>query len=735
MNRQLFFYTIILILLVSLIGFVIQEGKELQVGSHELSNQTIQIHSLHKTLPNSAWQIFLDDINTNFHHPVTLMILQIVVIMAVSRFFGLLAVQVKQPSVIGEMIAGIVLGPSLVGEFYPEFSAYLFPKHSLDNLKVLSQVGLILFMFIIGVELDFKVMQNKAHKAFLISHISIAFCYFSGVILAYFLYQDFAPEKASFLEFSLFMGIAMSITAFPVLARIIQERELNKIPLGNIIIACAAVDDITAWCLLAGVITIVKVGDTFLNTFYVVVITVAFVWFMLRVVRPFLGRLSAGYSTKETLNKNVMAFLLLLLLICAFVTEILGIHAFIGAFLAGLCMPDNQRFKEVITNKLEDVSVVLLLPLFFTFTGLRTEIGLLNDVHLWVTAFVVMATAITGKFVGGALTSRLVGMSWQDSLIIGALINTRGLMELIVLNIGYDLGILSRELFAIMVLMALGTTFMTGPALNFLQKIFKMRLPSQTIITATDYNLLLSFGPSQSGSRFLNLASQFTYKDIHLISITALHITPSTQLSQIDAELFEREAFEPIKHTAESIGIPMQTKYKVSEDVGKDIINLTKKGSFDLLLVGATNAQNIYQKVGGIAKYCAENAPCDIAVFIDNKFETAGEILIFLSNEQDLFLLKLAKRFMDNVTHSLAIVYKSDLLPEIVNKITTLKMPARAIELVRLDDFMPVAVENVNLLLFSYDYWHKLCSQQTPWLAENLPPTLVVRKVKNNVEG
>jgi Kef-type K+ transport system membrane component KefB len=285
--------------------------------------------------------------------------------------------------------------------------------------------------------------------------------------LAYFLYNKYAPPGISFLSFALFMGIAMSITAFPVLARILQEKGLTRSKLGAMALTCAAVDDLTAWCILAAVIALAK-SESSISVLYTIGLAVAYILLMLKVVRPVLERLENVYANHEKKRTPIIALLFIILIMSSYTTSIIGIHSLFGAFIAGVIMPSGFSFRKIIIDKIEDVSLVLLLPLFFVITGLRTQIGLLNEAHLWVTFGWILLVAVSGKFGGSALAARMVGRSWKDSLSIGVLMNTRGLMELIVLNIGYDLGILSPEIFSMMVLMALVTTIMTGPSLDLI---------------------------------------------------------------------------------------------------------------------------------------------------------------------------------------------------------------------------------------------------------------------------
>lgn len=460
--KNLFFYVIIIGGFSALMYWIISIGQNLEQGRNVISNFTT----------GNSFQGFIDSFIESVQHPAGILLLQVTIIIIIARIFGWIFKKMGQPTVLGEILAGIVLGPSLFGLYFPEMSASVFPSQSIGNLQVLSQIGLVLFMFVIGMELNLNVLKNKAHEAVVISHASIIIPFAAGVGLAYFIYTSFAPEGVAFASFALFLGISMSITAFPVLARIIQERGMQKTRLGAIAITCAAADDITAWCLLAAVIAIVKAGS-FVSSIYTILLAVIYVVIMIKAVRPFLKKTGKSYEEKKKFDTSDIALFFIVLLISAFVTEIIGIHALFGAFMAGTIMPDNQRFRTMFIERIEDVALVLLLPLFFVVTGLRTEIGLLNDPKLWEVTGVIILVAVIGKFGGSAIAARFTGQSWKDSFTIGTLMNTRGLMELVVLNIGYDLGVLNAEIFAMMVIMALVTTFMTGPLLNLIQKVFK----------------------------------------------------------------------------------------------------------------------------------------------------------------------------------------------------------------------------------------------------------------------
>jgi len=385
----------------------------------------------------------------NFSDPLSHLFLQLLIIIATSRLMGRLFAACGQPSVVGEMAAGILLGPSLFGLLAPDAFAFVFPATSLGSM-----------------ELNVSEVRRKAQTAVVVSHASIVFPYFLGVVLAWFVYTDLAAPGATFLAFALFMGISMSITAFPVLARILQERGLSRTLLGSTALTCAAVDDVTAWSLLAFVVAIARatsVGGSALNLLLVIVFIALMVWGVKRALPRWLGTTRLA---EENPSKGTLATVICVVVGAAFCTETIGIHALFGAFLAGAIMPDVGGFRHKLCVRVENFSSVLLLPLFFAFIGLRTQIGLLNDWSSWLICFGIIAVATVGKLGGTAVTARLTGMTWSDSLQLGALMNTRGLMELIALNIGYDLGILSPRIFAMLVIMALATTMLTGPLLT-----------------------------------------------------------------------------------------------------------------------------------------------------------------------------------------------------------------------------------------------------------------------------
>jgi Kef-type K+ transport system membrane component KefB len=397
--------------------------------------------------------------------PLPRLLGQLLVILVAARGLGALARRAGQPAVIGEIAAGLLLGPSLLGWMAPAASAALFPDASLPFLQLLSQVGVLLFMFVVGVDLEPSRLRGHAGVAIAVSNAGIVIPFILGVALAFGLYVPYAPAGVPFHSFALFCGIATSITAFPVLARILEEHHLTHTPLGVTALTCAAVDDVTAWSILAVVVAVTTSGGAVTTLLVTIGLSAAFVVVMFSVVRPALARVLDPATMGDTLSKARLALVLAVVLTAALVTEVIGIHALFGAFVAGTVMPVGGTFRAALRDRFDSLTAVLLLPIFFAYTGLRTHVGLLDDLAGWTACLAIIAIATVGKLGGTAVAARWSGLAWRDAMALGALMNTRGLMELIALNVGYDLGILSTEIFTMMVLMALVTTAMTGPLL------------------------------------------------------------------------------------------------------------------------------------------------------------------------------------------------------------------------------------------------------------------------------
>lgn len=716
--------------------------------------------------PQSDFGSFKLSIHHNLVEPLGLLLLQIIAILLVSRVVGWFFIKIGQPTVIGEILAGIILGPSLLGYFYPDTFQFLFAPSSLGNLYILSQVGLVLFMFVIGMELNLGMLRNKMGSTYVISHASIIIPYFMGMLFAYFVYEEFAAGHTDFLSFALFIGISMSITAFPVLARIVQEKGLGKTHLGTVSIMAAAFNDVTAWCLLAAVIAIAKTGS-FVSSLYTIGFSIAYVLFMFYAIRPFLQKIGSIYSNSEVLNKNVIAFIFLILILSAFATQVIGIHALFGAFLAGVIMPELPNFRKMIIEKMEDVSLTLLLPLFFVYTGLRTEIGLLNTPHLWNITAILIAFAVLGKFAGSALAAKIVGENWRDSLSMGALMNTRGLMEIVVLNIGFEMGILPKPIFVMLVLMALVTTFMTTPLLAFIQKLFPhkdireeyRRQQAQGIFKA-----LIALGNPENGKALLSVAKSTLDGAKNLLSVTALHITPGTDTNPIYGEDYARESFKGILAESEKLKLDISTEHKFSDNIEQGVVRKVNSENFDFLLVGAgvslsgisfvkthsywerfdllsrlvskvTRSREIFYPGSLIkdkTKYFVEHSKCSVGIFINRNFNQLKDVLVIIQHEKDDFLVRYAHRLLKNdASIQLTIIDEQKLLQSTDAFKTSfnelLKRYPNSVKLQRSSRSSYSYFGKYSLLLVSYTVWNQLTHSNSSML-ENIPSTLIINK-------
>lgn len=750
--RNVFFYVVIIGGFSALIYWIDFMGSQ-----QEIASKIIQ-----PTSEKSAWHEFLHSTLHNITHPLAILLAQIVAIVFVSRLFAWIFRKIGQPSVIGEIVAGIVLGPSLVGLFFPEFTAFLFPAQSLGNLQFLSQIGLILFMFIVGMEIDVNVLKNKAHDAVVISHASIIIPFSLGMGLAYFIYKEFAPVEVSFTSFGLFLGIALSITAFPVLARIVQERGIHKTRLGTIVITCAAADDITGWSILAVVIAIAKAGSS-VSALYTIALAVVYVFVMIKIVRPFLKRIGDLNATNTNLSKTYVAIFIVMLILSSWATEVIGIHALFGAFMAGAIMPANQKFRSLFAEKIEDIALVLFLPLFFVFTGLRTEIGLINEPYLWKITGLIILVATIGKLVGSALAARYVKQSWKDSLIIGTLMNTRGLMELVVLNIGYDLGILTPQLFAMMVIMALVTTFMTGPILDLINWLFKSKKEEITseILKANKFRILVSFGNPENGRFLFRLANSLINNVKGNASITVMHLYPSSNMHQLNLDNYESSSFSPILEESKAVNHKVATLFKVSGDIESDITDVANKGEYDLLIIGI--GQSIFEGslLGKILGFTTriinpdrlinqvfgkeslfENSPFDertriiinksrinVGILINKGFKQVNTIFIPIVSNNDEFLIDFAKKLISYSNSQISFIdFDGN-----ISKNSELKESIREIESIAPNHINLLTAKSINnefvkqqsLMLISLESWKQLIEEKSNWLTD-IPSTLVI---------
>lgn len=764
----LLFGVILVVIAILIYGLTIW-GKSLENNS--VTNESlqgvgvIQADNVVQSTHESGWASAKSTIWQHIGQPFALLLLQLISILLMARMLGNLFNRMGQPTVIGEIMAGILLGPSVLGYLWPSLFNGLFPGDSLNNIYYLSQVGLVLFMFVIGMELNVSSLKSKLQETFIISQSGILFPFVLGMLLAVYLYKDFAADQTHYLPFALFIGISLSITAFPVLARIIQEKDLTRTHLGTMSLGSAAIGDVTAWCLLAAIIAISKTGSV-MNSLFTLLLTIVYVLLMLFVVKPFLKRIGEHYRTLEVVNRSTVAFIFLMLLGSSFVTESLGIHALFGAFLAGVVMPPMTNFRRIIIDKVEDVSVSLLLPLFFVFTGLRTEIGLLNTPGLWLTCGLIILVAIVGKFGGTAIPARLLGESTKNSLSMGVLMNTRGLMELIVLNIGYEMGILPPPLFVMLVIMALVTTFMATPTLNVIERFFPSRNKVEELRTRQQLGIfksLVAVGNPINGKVLLSVAKSVLDGTKNSLAVNILHITEGTGVNLFSGDEFIEESFKGVRQEAESLGIPIQTEYKVTDNVSHEIVHTTNDGQYDFLLVGGgvtlsapkgkdkrfslehlpffgrlfqtLNNQQVFYPSALIkdkTKYFIENCECSVGVFVNRNFVSIKKTLVVLYGEDDLFLLRYGRRLLRN--NQVATLRIRDINGLIVSNesfskgvLALMKEFPDRVQLCKATLIDKTYMDSFSFMLISYATWNYLATRDDSPL-DYIPSTLIIHK-------
>lgn len=723
-KKNYLIYAVMLLLFGVLIYMAIEEGD--RFSHHAVASSTVA--------EDTPFTMFCQFVTDNLHHPLSVLLIQIIAVLLMVRLFGFLFKHIGQPGVIGEIVAGIVLGPSVLGYFFPDVFQALFPPESLTNLELLSQVGLVLFMFVIGMELDFSVLKNKINETLVISHAGILVPFFLGIVASYWIYEEYAAARTAFLPFALFIGISMSITAFPVLARIIQERNMTKTSLGTLAIASAANDDVTAWCLLAVVIAIAKAG-TFASALYAIGLTALYIIIMFMVVRPFLKKVGEVYANQEVINKTFVALILLILIISSTLTEIIGIHALFGAFMAGVVMPPSIGFRKVMMEKVEDIALVFFLPLFFAFTGLRTEIGLINSPALWGVCLLLITVAVAGKLGGCAVAARLVGESWKDSFTIGTLMNTRGLMELVALNIGYEMGVLPPSIFVILVIMALVTTFMTTPLLHLVERVFARREER----LSAKLKLVFCFGRPESGRSLLSIFFLLFGKKMKAAQVVAAHFTVGTDLNPLNAEQYARDSFSLVDEKASELGLSVENRYRVTDKLVQDMIRLARKERPDMFLLGAgskyrpdTAGSNgvlwlslFRDKIDDVM----EQVKCPVAVFVNRGYSGSSPVSFVLGGVIDAFLLTYLESMLEGGAQVHLFLFDTD---DEAFRQSTDPILAKYSSQIRTQPFSGTAnltsAAKDGLLVMSHLSYTKLSEEEEVF--RDLPSLLVIRRPK-----
>lgn len=561
--------------------------------------------------------------------PILAMMLQVGLIVGLARLFSWSMRGLGQPAVVAEIMAGIALGPSLLGWLWPEGMQAVFPPESLPLLSTVSEFGLVLFMFLVGMEFDPRLMQGRGRSSAFISTAGIVFPFGLGCLLAGWIFPDYAGQNATFTAFALFMGAAMSVTAFPVLARILAERRLVQSKVGAVSLASAAVGDVAAWCILAFVISVARAegaGSAVVTT----VLAAAYIAVMLTAVRPLLRRLDSRAG--DVASQNLLAAATLLLLASATVTELIGIHALFGGFLLGAVMPREGGLTASLVARMEDLIVVVILPLFFAFSGLRTEIGRLGAQQDLLVCGLVVLLASIGKFGGTALAARLVGMSGREAGAIGILMNTRGLMELIVLNIGLDLGVLNPQMFTIMVIMALLTTVAASPLLEWIYPrtareeaiVAPLRRPPAVLLCVSDQSIAPAMVVLASA-----LAGQGSRR------VVALHVLPAERPSvylRAGPEATAGRLLWRVRRLGRRLGRDFHLVSTVSSEPAREIERVAELELPELVLLGAHRPVWGRSPFGGVVQEVLRRVKSPVGLLVDNGLGTLRRVLAVVNH-------------------------------------------------------------------------------------------------------
>lgn len=602
---------------------------------------------------------------------VVLVLVEVLIVIAFSRLMGIGFRWLKQPLVIGEIVAGIMLGPSLFGLISPDLAGFLFPAKTLPFLDVLSEVGLIFFMFLIGLELDPKYLKGNLDIAILTSHVSILTPFSLGSLLALGLYPLVSNSSVSFTAFALFLGAAMSITAFPVLARIITENNLQGTRLGTLALTCAAVDDVTAWCLLAVAIAVTRT-NSFVGALPTIFEALLYIGFMFSVGRWVAAKFGKYYKRTGRLSQFMLAGIYITVVASALITELIGIHLIFGAFLVGAVMPKMGNLTREIAEKTEDFVLIFLLPIFFAYSGLRTEIGLLNRPELWLLCGAVLAVAIIGKYVGTYVAARVCGIEEREASALGWMMNTRGLTELIVLNIGLNFGVISPLLFTMLVIMALVTTFMTSPLLEWtypkdLIKLDVVETPQGEV--EPSYRVLVPVANPKTQKGLLQLAlgiagNKLQPAQVYPVSLIELEEDYLFQSMPIEADRLIRERRSVLDELTASLEPPEMRQLvrpivRISNDVARETSLIAKNDQVDLILVGWHRPALTHNRLGGRVGQILSTAPVDVAVFVDRGHNRLNSLLVpYSSNNHDDLAFEIALRLLINDESRTLVVLK-----------------------------------------------------------------------------
>jgi len=659
---------------------------------------------------------------------------QIALILAFTRLMGWVFSRFRQPQVLGEIIAGIVLGPGVLGWAAPQTHQQLFGPQTMPILATLSQFALIFVVFLIGLQLDPAQLKARGKAITSISLLSTAI----PLVLGFFVTAAFYPWTIA-----LAVAIALSVTAFPVFSSALHSREIAR--------AAALITTFATWLLLLTLILLQR------HSLHTTVATALYLAAMALLIRPLLGRLALIFEQRGRLGHNMLAAILLLLIASSWMAHRIGLHALFGALLLGVIMPRNAKFIRHLTEKLQDFVFVLLLPLFFGYLGQNTQINLLNSPQMWMVALLLLSIAAIGKIGGTFLAGQLANLPWRDSTAVGILLNTRGLMFLIIVSVAFQLHLISAPLLAMLILIGLATTAMTMPLLNWLCTA-PSPAPDQSA-KAAQFCVLIPISLPKSGGPLVQIADALIGPARASGQLLALHLRrpmeheslhPLPDESESDASLM------PLLSQAQARALPVQPIAFVSNDIPTDIAQTAANQSVNLVLMGYHNPIFGKAMLGGTVHRVLSTCPADVGVFVDRGLRNIDRILIpYLGSPHDALALELAARIVHNTSAQATTLHvvppmsvsaaKSAEARRAVEKIFGSALENSSTDFQVVEDSSPVGVvlhqaRNFDLVIIGVAEEWGLESRLFGWrpekIAQDCPASLlIVRKFANTQES
>ncbi|NNM87862.1 MAG: universal stress protein [Phycisphaerae bacterium] len=597
-------------------------------------------------------------------HPLSiyLLVVEIAMILLVARLGGIIMRLLGQPEVIGEMLGGLVLGPSVLGLIHHgELLHWLFPDHAMPYLNIISQLGLMFFMFMVGLELDLRTLVKRGGSALGMGLASILIPFAGGIaVAAALVYRGHLDSGHSHIAFILMTAAAIGASAFPVMARIITDQGLTRTSVGQMAIASAAVIDVTGWCLLAVVYDIAQtqvsghgasIPISVLLGLKTLGLAVAYTIVMMFFVPRFLWKFQAHFESRSQLTRDVLALLLLLLLISSAFTQLLGINLIFGAFMMGAILPSEARFVKHLTEKLEDVTLLLLMPIFFTTIGLRTNIALIDSRNLWQTWAWLLLAMVLLKVIVGTTAAKFAGLSFRESTLMGFLVNCHGVMELIILNLAWQMHAIDAKTMAMLVLALLSATVLSTPFISLLAAPMRRRQLTNTQDDGESapemqagQRILLCLSQTQTAVPLVQIGSLLLGSKPGRVQALQLHSPDSWQILSGSLAQAQRQPLDAAVEEARRLDLKLGTSIFPSRKISRDICRTAAHQQAGWIIMGSHTGIFYGSSLGGVTGQVLAKAPCNVAILVHKFSPRPRHILVpYIGEPQDVGALLAAR--------------------------------------------------------------------------------------------